>query len=280
MNNPMSNSIPNSMNIQSPYEPPQMVHSPQMNLVPHQPQINHQNSTPIQEEILAQLQSLKSGFNKMMSSIERLEVRMSKVEMTTTQILKNQQEVLQVPFMSQEDLDKARLAAEQLERDTSVAKQLQAAYNKEIDLRRTSSYRSSTSVAMTDCPICGMRISNYELEAHVDKCLAMFSNDPKKEAQVKDTQKKVESGFFAKMFKGGKTEKTETTTTTTKTTTSGHGDVDNSQGFNYYGGYPQGGHGQMVPPQMMQGHPGMVMPMYMYPSYPNINQQHPHAQLE
>jgi len=204
---------------------------------------------------------------------------MNKVEITTTQILKNQQEVLQVPFMSQEDLDKARLAAEQLERDTSVAKQLQAAYNKEIDLKRTSSYRSTTSVAMTDCPICGMRVSNFELETHVDKCLAMFSNDPKKEAQVKETQKKVDSGFFAKMFKGGKTEKTETTTTTTKTTsTSGHGDMDNlNQGYNYFGGYPQG---QMAPPQMMPGHPGMVMPMYMYPSYPNINSQHPHTQLE
>jgi len=260
-----------NMNMHS-YDPQPPIHNQQMNLVPHQPQVPMQSNV-IQEEILAQLQSLKSVFNKMMGSIERLEVRVSKVESVTSQILKNQQEVLQVPFMSQSDLDQARQVAEQLERDSTVAKQLQAAYNKETDLKKSSGYRPTT--ASTECPICGLRVSNYDLEVHVDKCLAMFSNDPKKEAQVKDTQKKVEAGFFAKMFKGAKTEKTETTTTTTKTTTTGHN--DENQGFNYYNnGYPP----QIMSPHMMQGHPGMVMPMYMYPSYPNVNQQHPHTQLE
>jgi len=236
-------------------------------MVPHS-NVSTSSQSQMVEETLNQL---KVGFSKMMSMLERLDSRISKVEQTTTQILKNQQEVLQVPFMSQTDLDNARQVAEQLERDTTVAKQLQAAFNKEVDVRKTS----SPSHGSSECPICGLRVGNYELETHVDKCLAMFSNDPKKETQVKETQKKVEAGFFAKMFKGGKTEKTETTTTTTKTvsthaTAPNHENDQLNQSFGYFGGYPQPY--IMTSPQMHgQGHSPVVMPMYMYPSYPNTH---------
>jgi len=56
-------------------------------------------------------------------------------------------------------------------------------------------------------------VNQVDLEVHVDACLEMFSNDPKKEAEVRDTKKKVENGFFSKL---GLMKKTKTETTTTK----------------------------------------------------------------
>jgi len=251
------------------HSPQQVVHQSPYEIVPHNPQ-PQVSSQQLVEETLNQL---KLGFSKMMSTLERLESRMTKVEQVTTQILKNQQEVLQVPFMSQSDLDNARQAAEQLERDTTVAKQLQAAFNKESEVKRTTFRQSSQGAS--DCPICGIRVGNYDLESHVDKCLELFSNDPKKEVQVKETQKKVEQGFFAKMFKGAKTETKETTTTTTKTVsthaTAPNHEVDQlNQSFNYFGGYQPY---MMGSPQHQHPHgqTPMVMPMYMYPSYPNTH---------
>jgi len=267
----MGLSGPNPYMVHHQQQQQQQQQQPSYEIVSH---VQPQSANQMVEDTLNQL---KSSVSKMMSMLERLEVRMNKVEQSTQQILKNQQEVLQVPFMSQTDLDQARQAAEQLERDSTVAKQLQAAFNKEVDVKKTStSYRSSVSQGVTDCPICGAKVSNYELEGHVDKCLAMFSDDPKKQVQVKDTQKKVEAGFFSKMFKGAKTEKTETTTTTTKTfsthATAPNHEAELSQNFNYFGGYPSYpvvANPQMGSPQM--GHSQMVMPMYMYPSYPNTH---------
>jgi len=226
------------------------------------------------------LQQLKVGFSKMMSILERLEQRVSKVEQTTQQILKNQQEVLQVPFMSQAEIDNARKVAEQLEQDTSVAKQLQAAYNKEIEVKKNMnsySMRMSHPVMMAaECPICGVRVSQMDLEVHVDNCLDMLSNDPKKEVEYKNVQKKMEdnSGFFSKWL----TKKTKTETTTTKVVSNQPSsatapllsDYDGTMPphgmYPTFGGYPapygQPHNGMNVPP--------MMMPMYMYPpNYPS-----------
>jgi len=241
-------------------------------------------STPIYPEVDALLQ-LKQGFSKMMMTMERLEERISRVERTTNQILKNQQETLQVPFMSQGDLDKARQVAEQMEQDTVVAKQLQAAYNKEIELRKKQTQtQQHQSVILSDCPICGVRVNQMDLEVHVDNCLQMFSNDPRKAEEVKDTRKKVESGFFARLFKTNTS--TKTTETKVTTTTQSSTPTDNyHEGMipNYYpppshtSHHPQFGYPQFSPPpsSMNMTHHGnnsngmpMMMPMYMYPSYP------------
>jgi len=152
------------------------------------------------------LNQLKLGFAKMMQTMERLEQRLNRVEQTTTQILKNQQEVLTAPFISQNELEQARKVAEQMEHDDRVAKQLQAAYNKEAEVRKTV---TSYSTMMSQCPICGARVSQMELESHVDKCLEMFSNDPKKQVEIKETKQKAEAGFFSRLYKTSKTEKTK-----------------------------------------------------------------------
>jgi len=214
------------------------------------------------------LQQLKHGFSKMMMTMERLEQRLNRLEQTTNQILKNQQETLQVPFMSQSEIDRARQVAEQMEQDSSVAKQLQAAYNKEIELRKSmSSYPiQQNQQKMADCPICGVRVNPMDLEVHVDQCLEMFSNDPKKEAEVKDTKKKIESGFFSKLFK--KTETTKVVTTQTATAPiHGGNNQEMSQGYYPPFAYPP------FPNQPMQPAPNMpmMMPMYMYPSYPHTH---------
>jgi len=256
---------------------------------------HHENQQPMMQQqnqqtvpFMAQkvnddtLQQLKLGFAKIMTVLERLEQRITKVEQTTSQILKNQQEVFQVPFMSQTEIDQARNIAEQLERDNTVAKQLQAAFNKETELKK------SRGNALHECPICGVRVNDVELEVHVDKCLEMFSNDPKKEAQLKDAKTKIESGFFSKVFGLNKVNKTETTTTTTKTVSQSaipptfsmeHDAMGNpNQNMYGYGGYsPYQGSPRMSPnmsPNMNGGNAPMMMPMYMYPSYPVT----PHSQ--
>jgi len=231
------------------------------------------------------LQQLKAGFVKMMATLERLEQRMQRVEQTTSQILKNQQEVFQVPFMSQTEIDQARNAAEQLERDSSVAKQLQAAYNKEVEVKKTLHVHGN-SMMLYECPICGVRVNSNDLEVHVDNCLEEFSDDPKKEVQVQEVKKKMDQGFFSRFIKTSK--KTETTKVTTTTSSSSSKDPQSAtapllgdhEGMNANPGYyhpgfaypPFPNNGQH--PQMtmggnnMQSHAPMMMPMYMYPSYP------------
>jgi len=215
---------------------------------------------------------LKVGFSKMMSMLERLEQRISKVEQTTAQILKNQQETLQVPFMSQTEIDQARKIAEQLENDTNVAKQLQAAYNKEVEVKK--SITSYTPTMTSQCPICGGRVSQLDLEAHVDSCLDTFSDDPKKQAEVKETKKKMESGFFSKLIGINKTTKTKTETTTKVTTNQSSATaplLSEYDGNVRHSMYPQFGY----PPPMQHNAPNnispMMMPMYMYPSYPGTH---------
>jgi len=216
---------------------------------------------------------------RMMSMLERLEQRINRVEQVSNQILKNQQESFQVPFMSQKEIDTARTLAEQLEQDTTVAKQLQAAYNKEVEVRKHQGGHMMYAMA-ADCPICGGRVAQTDLEAHVDQCLEMFSNDPKKETAVKDTKQKVENGFFSRMFNGK--HKTETTTTKvvqrTSSTTSVPNDSANASANSMYPTYPMyppgfhpsmmampnGGQGMQM--AMPNGMP-MMMPMYMMPGY-------------
>jgi len=238
-------------------------------MVPSIPQPNMYDNTS------ETLQQLKAGFSKMMSMLERLEIRINKVEQTTYQILKNQQETLQVPFMSQTEIDQARKIAEQLEHDTSVAKQLQAAYNKEVDVKKKSSSYNTPTLS-DDCPICGDRVSHLDLEAHVDNCLNMFSNDPKREVEVMDTKKKMETGFFSKLIGINKTTKTKTETKTTKVTT--NESAATAPLLSDHDGRMQP-HPSMYPqfsyPPMHHGsnsnNQPMMMPMYMYPSYPSTH---------
>lgn len=232
-----------------------------LNIVPVQPA-----QPSLDQEVLSHL---RTSMTRMMSILERLEQRVSRVEQSTAQILKNQQESFQVPFMSQKEIDTARQLAEQLEQDSSVAKQLQAAYNKEIELKKRTSGHPMT---LAECPVCGARVNQLELEGHVEQCLDMFSNDPKKQAEVKETKQKMETGFFGKFF--NKT-KTETTTTTKVISRSNSTNMPEPEGVphNLYPayGYPQ----FMPPPQNMHNINGvpMMMPMYMYPGYPGASQQ-------
>lgn len=231
------------------------------------------------------LQQLKLGFAKMMETMERLEKRLNRVEQTTTQILKNQQETLTVPFMSQSELDKARVVAEQLEQDTNVAKQLQAAYNKETEIKKNlgggqSQIAQYHGYGAQECPLCGARVSQMEIQHHVDQCLGMFQDDPKKQAQVAETKKKVDQGFFGRMLKFNTTStKTETKVTTQQQTTAAPSDMTENTMHPPYAyppsfGYPQVSYAH-APSQHGQP-PGnamapMMMPMYMYPSYPNTH---------
>jgi len=257
---------------------------PQNSIVPVPPQQLQQHQQQQQQQQMSSydqdtLKQLKQGFEQMMQKMERLESRMNKIEQNTNSILKNQQEVLTTPFMSQEELDRARKAAEQLEQDTSVAKQLQAAYNKETEVRRTVNAYSNT---IGQCPICGVSVRGSELESHVDKCLQVFSNDPKKEKEVRETKTKVEQGFFSRLYKTTESKKTKVISNVPPTNSStGLSEQHEApmmvspQG--YYPGYPApmyppymahpGGSPQPQHSMMMPGH----MPMYMYPSYPGMN---------
>jgi len=220
------------------------------------------------------LQQLKQGFGKMISSMERLEQRMTRLEQTSGQILKNQQEVLQVPFMSQAEVDKARQVAEQLEQDTTVAKQLQAAYNKEIELKKSmTTTTSSYATRLAECPICGVRVNQMDLEVHVDQCLELFSNDPKKELQVQETKKKMETGFFGRLFKT--TTKTETTKVVSSQPPTAPQRPDSSNPPpSMYPGYGYSPYNMNMNMNQQNGQNGMpmMMPMYMYPSYPPVTQ--------
>lgn len=235
------------------------------------------------------LQQLKLGFAKMMETMERLEKRLNKVEQTTSQILKNQQETLQVPFMSQTDLDKARLVAEQMEQDTNVAKQLQAAYNKETEIRKNLgggqhqiTQYSGYGVQSQECPLCGARVGQAEIHQHVDQCLGQFQDDPKKQAQVAETKKKVDQGFFGRMLKFNTTStKTETKVTTQHQTTAAPSDMTETSTHPPYAyppsfGYPQVSYAHA--PSQGNGMAPMMMPMYMYPSYPNGHMTQLHDQ--
>lgn len=252
----------------------------------YQPSHSTVSSTPVQSLAIQQqsqpqvqpsfdpevLTQLTNGMARMMSILERLEQRVSRVEQSTAQILKNQQESFQVPFMSQKEIDTARTLAEQLEQDTSVAKQLQAAYNKEVEVKKRTSVHP---MVLAECPMCGMRISQNELESHVEKCLDMFSNDPQKQIEVKETKQKMETGFFGKFFNKTKTE----TTTTTKVLSRSNSVVtvpEPSEAL-AQGLYPAYGYPQFAAPQSphnmnINGVP-MMMPMYMYPGgYPGMPQ--------
>jgi len=213
------------------------------------------------------LHQLKVGFSKMMCILERLEQRISKVEQTTSQLLKIQQETLQVPFMSQTDIDQARKIAEQMEQDTNVAKQLQAAYNKEVEVKK--SIISYKPTVVSDCPICGARVSQLDLETHVDGCLDTFSDDPKKQIEIKDTKKKIESGFFSKLI--GLNKPTKTKTETTKVSTNATAPLlSDYEGNAQQQMYPQFGYPPGNPNGTNSNTP-MMMPMYMYPSYPTTH---------
>lgn len=240
---------------------PTTVSSSNLNIVPHQ-----QVQPSYDPEVI---NHLRTGMTRMMAILERLEQRIARVEQSTSQILKNQQESFQVPFMSQKEIDNARQLAEQLEQDSNVAKQLQAAYNKEIELKK----RSGHPMMLAECPVCGVKVSQVELEAHVEKCLDMFSDDPKKQAEVKDTKQKMETGFFGKFFNKTKTETTQTTTTKviSRSNSTNMPETEMPQ----QSLYPTYGYPQFMPPQNMHNINGvpMMMPMYMYPGYPGNNQQ-------
>lgn len=233
-----------------------------------QAQFQPQTQTSFDPEVITQL---TNGMSRMMAILERLEQRISRVEQSTSQILKNQQESFQVPFMSQKEIDTARTLAEQLEQDTSVAKQLQAAYNKEVEVKkRTSVY----PMMLAECPMCGARVAQNELEVHVEKCLDMFSNDPQKEIQVKETKQKMETGFFGKFFNKTKTE----TTTTTKVLSRSNSNAvmpEHSSEMAQQGLYPAYAYPQFAQNQHNMNINGvpMMMPMYMYPGYPGMPTQ-------
>jgi len=227
------------------------------------------------------LQKLSIGMAKMIATMERLEQRLNKVEMTTSQILKNQQETLQVPFMSQTEIDKARLVAEQLEQDTNVAKQLQATYNKEIEMRKKTIVTTNNSVILSECPICGVRVNQMDLEVHVDNCLEMLSHDPKKEQEAKKKIEQQNPGFFSRFLKKTKTyETTKVTTTESTAPLLSKSESDHNEMTNFYPNYgfmpPQQQGMSHMPPQHhqqqqqhSQGQFPMMMPMYMqYPQYP------------
>jgi len=212
------------------------------------------------------IQQLKAGFAKMLTTMERLEQRLNRVEQNTTQILKNQQETLQVPFMSQSDIDKARKVAEQLEQDTNVAKQLQAAYNKEVEVKKSMTPQP-TKVMNSECPICGVRVNQMDLEIHVDNCLEMLSHDPRNQVELKDAKKKIETGFFSKLLKRT-TSKTETKIITEESATApllSHYSQE-TEGIMNSGYYPPFSYPQY--PQNGHSNQPVMMPMYMYPSYP------------
>jgi len=269
------------------------------------------NNIPYDSE---SIQQLKVGMAKIMQTLERLETRLNRVEATTTQILKQQQETLSVPFMSQSEIDKARIMAEQMEQDSSVAKQLQAAYNKEVEVRKNvtrttthltspPSYSSSSyptpTPSIQECPICGARVLQSELEVHVDNCLEQFSDDPKKESQVKETKKKIETGFFGKFFKSTKTETTKVVTQSSSPNApllSNSNYPNNDAMVNMpsiypaFAAYPTSYPPSQNSPQQYHSNSNylasnnsinntqpVMMPMYMYPSYPNLN---PHIQQE
>jgi len=253
--------------------PVQNIPNVQNMIVPAPPAQQSYQQPSVDQEALRQL---KLGFEQMMRTMERLESRISKIEQTTNSILKNQQEVLNTPFMSQNELDHARKVAEQLEQDTAVAKQLQAAYNKETEVRRTVASYSNT---IGQCPICQARVSGLELESHVDKCLVAHSNDPKKEKEVKETKAKVEQGFFSRLYKTTESKKTKVISTmppgqNTPLMADQEGSVMATH-QPYYPGYPT----PVYPPYMAPGSPHAQhqmmmpphMPMYMYPSYPGMN---------
>jgi len=197
------------------------------------------------------LNQLKLGFSKMMQMMERLETRLNRVEQSTTQILKNQQEVLNAPFISQSELEQARKVAEQMEHDDRVAKQLQAAYNKEVEVRKST---AAYSTMMGQCPICGARVNQMELELHVNKCIEMFSSDPKKQVEVKETKQKAEAGFFSRLYKTEKT-KTEKTKVISNMPPSSSTPLLSDQDQ----------HGMMVNPS------SYYPPPFAYPSYPQYS---------
>jgi len=242
------------------------------NVTPNNASASNLNIVPVQQPSQPSLDQevlnhLRTGMTRMMAILERLEQRISRVEQSTSQILKNQQESFQVPFMSQKEIDNARQLAEQLEQDSSVAKQLQAAYNKEVEVKK----RSGHPMMLAECPVCGARVSQLELEGHVEQCLDMFSNDPKKQVEVKDTKQKMETGFFGKFFNKTKTE----TTTTTKVISRSNSTNMPEQEATPHGIYPTYGYPQFMPaPQNMHSINGvpMMMPMYMYPGYPGTQQ--------
>jgi len=237
---------------------------PSTSIVPQQPQ-----QASVDMEVLNQL---RNGMTRIMATMERLEHRISRVEQATSQILKNQQESFQVPFMSQKEIENAKLLAEQheqRERDANVAKQLQAAYNKEIEVKKQGGH----PMMMAECPVCGSRVAQGNLEQHVEDCLDQFSNDPKKEVAIQETKEKMESGFFSKFFN----KKTETTTTKVVSRTTSQSTPllqESSDGNQMYPGYayPPFMNPQFGNSQNMQGMP-MMMPMYMYPGYPGMQQQ-------
>lgn len=234
-----------------------------LNIVPSTPQPQPSYDSEV-------LNHLRNGMTRMMATLERLEQRVNRVEQITTQVLKNQQESFQVPFMSQKEIDTARSLAEQLEQDSSVAKQLQAAYNKEIEIRK----HAAPAVVLAECPVCGARVNQMELESHVEQCLDEFSNDPRKQVEVKETKQKMETGFFGKFFNKTKTETTTSTKVISSRSNSSTAFPDETQTA-----YPTYGYPFMNPQTMnamqaqqmqsMNGMP-MMMPMYMYPGYPGM----------
>jgi len=228
------------------------------------------------------LNTMKTTMSKMISTLERLEQRLNRVEQTTSQILKNQQEILQVPFISQSELDNARKVAEQLEQDTAVAKQLQAAYNKEVEVRKnmapqnsqqwktiqTTMINHNINQGAQQCPICGGRYATNELELHVENCLNQFSEDPKKENVVQETKKKIDTGFFGRLYKSTKTtEKTKVITSPNSATAPLLGGDHDGMMINPNNYYPQAyGYPMMMP------HPSMQHQMIPQNGYwPNYN---------
>jgi len=156
-----------------------------------------------------------------------------------------------------------------------VAKQLQAAYNKEIEVKKNMGSTNASyhmPAQHSDCPICGVRVNVMDLEVHVDNCLQMFSNDPKKQVEVRDTKQKMEKGFFGKLWNFNSVQKTKTETTKVTTTQSSAPHEIHNEGMqNFYPspyGYPQF---PSHPHQGPNGMPPMMMPMYMYPSYPSTH---------
>jgi hypothetical protein len=163
-----------------------------------------------QQTMLLMMDQMQQQFNKFMNFFEGVDRRLNKLEKATQEILSQQNSVVTVSYDPTEVLQAAQ-QMQQEKTDEELARRLQEELNREEPKKTTPTPRppekktevkKSVSPTMNDCPVCGKKFSDLEIDEHVNTCLDKV---PPGEKQ----------GIFGKWW-GGKKEDPKTKTDTKK----------------------------------------------------------------
>jgi len=136
-----------------------------------------------QQAVMLMMDQMQQQFSKIMGFFEMVDRRLTKLENSTQEILSQQNSVVTVPYDPTEILHAAQ-QMQQEQADAELARRLQEEETRDIESKKVSTLTprpitkpvekkvpEKKPASMLDCPICNKKLSEYEIEEHVNTCL-------------------------------------------------------------------------------------------------------------